>query len=909
MKKTYFFDAILVTSSLPEPEFAADTLRADGGRVYSIRLFDDFEDLPLDRLFVEQFPEGPALTRFTASPCELIGSLSTRGVCVGLTENEERIADGIFMLGPTILRQLTDPTFSVTQSVMVELVKGKKSICVVELIVKISSSDPDINQMLVPFGTYDVCRPMEREISKRDIIFTLGRSGKCGTSTCITDERLMSHAGAPNPCPHAPTEDAEARGGASARCGCYAPGLDAPNAKEEAKKKEREALKKLVEELGLDQVKVPEPPRAFKQSRRWHRSTTSSTPDSTSSCNPYDFMPESPPKKRKALSLTASMEQQARHRILGPCPVAQPDLKSEPYKPPQLCQLCKSDISWLPKISACPYCGYKTFEDIPPSEGSYDLTATAQQLLRDCLRKEVCERDSSTNGVDRNEGMGMGDGNSPQDDPNVPKRCLCVSGQPCTRCRIRKLCENFVKDSEVKQTQAPSQVPKVSKAKSQPVQGKEPNMSQRRSELVSIFTEMRDMYARGKGADEADAKAEQLRKECDAVCRSTKTSKARRKEKRALEKALKEIDKAYPSPPKKRVKKRVQRPKSKCYTFIKLPKRPTDPRIGHTACLSDGACSGYCKVPCHMGWMWTKSEMARYKSWRPGAIAKPIREMMAYFLRDYPADNICLSRYHYLRRKCRKEKTEEEPLVQHPTLQISRKGDEYIITLRPLKDPKSLALSPNPYADMKPVVFRITKDPMAVALRELREYLRDKGFAPCTCGRTLAHCFCRSHIDKERIQYEVDQRCLRRGWNINSETFMYSPDDDDDDSDREYEFGVTPPAGVIKPERQPRPDRTNAETQYMETDWAAPSMYPHPASMLAQYGACVMGERKKEFAWLYGKGNIHGAPKKPVMRNKPKKKPKKKLPFRSAGGYDDPRRFDPAPLNRPWSSNAPGRVR
>ncbi|XP_017038183.1 uncharacterized protein [Drosophila kikkawai] len=909
MKKNYFFDAILVSSTLPNADFMRDTMRADGGRIYSIRLFDDFEDLPIDRLFVEEFPPGPALARFTASPCELIGSLTTRGVCVGLTENNEQIAAGNFMLGPPILRQLTESAFSVTQNITVELFEGKNSKCVVELIVKISSSDPDINQILVPFGNYDVCRPAERDISKRDIIFTLGRSGKCGTSACITDERLMSHAGAPNPCPHAPTEGAEAKGGAASSCGCFVAGMEAPNAAEEAKEKERTALKQLIEELGLDKVKVPKPPRTFEKSRRWHTSTSSLTPNTTSTCHPNEFGPETAPRKRKALSLTASMEQQARRRILGPYPVAEPELKNEPYKPPHLCPLCKSDISWLPKISACPYCGYKTFEIIASSEDPYDMTTTAQQLLQDCLRKEVCERDSFAGMVDQNDKIGDGsDKLSQHDDPNIPNRCLCISGQPCARCRIRTLCENYVKNNEVKQPPLP-QAQAGSKDHSQPVQGKEPKRkksttSQRHSQLVSIFTEMRNMYDPKNGtADKADDQAM-----CEAICHGTKTSKARRKARKELQKALKEIDKAYPSPPKKRVKKRVQRPKSKCYTFLKVHKRPSNPRIGHTDCISDGACSGYCKVPCHMGWMWTKSEMARYKSWRPGAIAKPIRQMMAYFLRDYPADNICLSRYHYRwRGKGSKEKPEEEPLVQHPMLQISRRGDEYIITLRPLKDPKSLSVSANPFADMKPVVFRITKDPMAVALRELREFLRDSGFAPCTCGRPLANCFCRTHIDKKRIQYEVDQQCSRRGLSFNSDTFTYSAESDGDDSDREYEFGVTPPVAVIKPERQPRPDRTNTETQYLEEDWASPSVYPHPASMLVQYDACVMAERKKKFNWLYGKGNVHAEPKKPIMKNKSTKPAKKKLPFRNAGGFDDPRRFDPPPLNRPWKKNATGR--
>lgn len=336
------------------------------------------------------------------------------------------------------------------------------------------------------------------------------------------------------------------------------------------------------------------------------------------------------------------------------------------------------------------------------------------------------------------------------------------------------------------------------------------------------------------------------------------------------------------------------------YTFLKLKTVSKDSRIGHLDCISGSKHTGYSRIPCHMGWMWTKSEMARHKSWRPGAISRPIRQLMSYFLKDFPADNICLSRYHYRHKKCRRVEELEEPLVQHPTLHISRKGDEYIITLRPLKDPKALASSANPYADMKPVVFRITKDPMAAGLRQMRVNLQDKGFAPCTCRRPVASCFCRSHIEKKRIQYEVENECRQRGWPNNSDTFVYSPNSDDDDSDREYEFGVTPPAGVIKPERVRQPDRAHVETQYVDHDWAAPTMYPHPANMLVQYGGCVMGERKKMFPWIYGKGDVHADPPKPRLRNPPKKKPRKQLPFRNVGGYDDPRRFDPTPLNRPW---------
>ncbi|XP_017092300.2 uncharacterized protein [Drosophila bipectinata] len=914
MVQTYFFDAILVTSSLPLPRLTATSVTAGGNHVYSIRVFNDFEELPMERLFVEEFPPYP-LVQFTASPCDLIGSLTTRGVCVGLKQNDEMLGMGNFKVGAGILRQLTEPSFLVTQSVMVDLVMDKKVVGVVELIIKLSSSDPDINHGLLPFGCYDVCRPVEKSINKKDIIFTLGRSEKCATNTCITDERLMSHAGAPFQCPHvqAKGKDTEGGGGGAGQsCGCYVAGMQLPKDVNTEKKREKATLRKLIDELNLDKIKVPTPPCSHQQSRQWHCKCSQppeSTSTDTSSSDPGPLSKRAA-RKRKALSLTASREQQTRRKILGKCPASQPNLLSVPYKPPTLCQLCQSDISWLPKVSACPYCGYKNFDDIPPSEEEYDLTATAQQLLRDCLRKEKCKNSSSEE--DKDDLVAARQlGN--QEDPNLPKTCGCMGGKPCTRCRIRKLCDNFFKEGECKAQilpQAQAQASPVTKVEMVPK--KTPSTtSQRQQQLISIFTEMRNMYSRKKGASEEEAQAEKQKKECDAACYNTKSAKARRKARRSLAKALKEIDLAYPKPPKMSSRKKKHRPRSKYYTFLKSKPRAPKPRIGHVDCITDSSYTGYCKVPCNMGWMWTKCEMARYKSWRPGAISKPIRQMMAYFLKDYPLDNLCLSRYHYRRRRCEPKDPEEE-LVQHPTLHISRKGDEYIITLRPLKDPRSLAVSANPYANMKPVVFRITKDPMAAALREMKVSLQEKGFAPCSCGRPVASCFCRSHIDKKRIQYELEKLCQQRGWQDNSDTFVYSTNSDDDESENEYEFGVTPPAGVIKPERNCRPDRAHAETQYMDTDWAAPNMFPHPASMLVQFDSCAMGERKNFFPWLFGKGNIHAPPKKPKMRNKPKKK--ERIPLgghRAKGGFVDPQYFNnPTPLNRPWhKSNYPENVK
>ncbi|KAH8382285.1 hypothetical protein KR009_002679 [Drosophila setifemur] len=906
MNQNYFFDVIMVTSSLPIPRPTATSVSGGGCHIYSVRIFEDFEELPMERLFVEEFPQHP-LGQFTASPCDLIGSLTSKGICVTLKQNDELLGAGNAQLSPANLRQLTEPTFTVTESLLVELKEKKNSVGVVELIIKLGATDPNVHRGLVAFGCYDVCRPVDQSINQRDLIFTLGRSEKCGTHSCITDERLMSHAGAPFQCPHASAKaqggDGEASG-ATGGCGCFVAGMQVPPDEQAEKKKEKAALKSLIDELGIDKVKAPTPPRSHMQSRNWQYKS-SKTDTSTDTCSSGSRKWGS--KRRKSLALTASQKIEARKTMLGKCPSPLPDLVATPYKPPTLCQLCQSDISWLPKVSACPYCGYKTFEGIQSSERPYDHAATAQQLLEDSLRKETCEWGSDAK--DKEEELDGIQELKNLTDSNLSKPCVCLGEKPCTRCRIRKLCDIFT-DNEYKsqslpqaQAEGPAESkPPDSPTKSRSLKKSNSTTSQRRTQLVSIFKEMHQMYGRKKGASEEEALMEQQRKECESACRNTKSAKARRRARKSLQKALKEIDRAYPKPPKMRVKKKkAKRPRSKCYTFLKVQKRPNNPRIGHVDCISDSNYTGYCKVPCHMGWMWTKSEMARYKSWRPGAISKPCRQLMTYFLQDFPADNICLSRYHYRRRKgAARAEPEDEELVQHPTLHISRKGDDYIITLRPLKDPNALAVCANPYANMKPVVFRITKDPMAVVLKEMRVALQEKGMAPCTCGRPVASCYCRSHIDKKMVETEVSNQCRERGIPDNTDTFVYSPNSDDDDSDNEYEFGVTPPAGIIKPERLFKPDKASVETQYMEQDWAQASLYPHPANMLVQYGACVMGERKAPFPWLYGKGNVHAEPKKPLMRNIPKKKPRKQLPFRSKGGFDNPSIFDPSPLNRPW---------
>jgi len=90
----------------------------------------------------------------------------------------------------------------------------------------------------------------------------------------------------------------------------------------------------------------------------------------------------------------------------------------------------------------------------------------------------------------------------------------------------------------------------------------------------------------------------------------------------------------------------------------------------------------------------------------------------------------------------------------------------------------------------------------------------------------------------------------------------------------------------MHPERLRSSHVKHSETQYDESDWVRPSLFPHMPDATVQYASCVMGERQKPFNWIYGKGVIQEEPKPPKMRNIPKKPKKQKpVPGRVAGGF------------------------
>ncbi|KAH8388606.1 hypothetical protein KR093_011142, partial [Drosophila rubida] len=517
------------------------------------------------------------------------------------------------------------------------------------------------------------------------------------------------------------------------------------------------------------------------------------------------------------------------------CPqISAPKLKQMGIKVARECPVCHEDVSWLPQISACPQCGYKPLPEFEEKE--YDEKATAHDILTEFF-----------------DSLGM-------DNSSVSPKG--VSETTCMQGSAEQLdskgsdgFQTIVQDYEALRKS-------IKKCKSSATCGSKSSQKAKTPNLIQVFTELRDMFQSGESNDKKQARIKEI---CEQACKLAKTTRHGRSKTKVAEQC------AVLKMRKRHSKRQRVHVKSRLYAPVDSHEHR---RQGHEHCHQDEH-----KVPAHMGWLWTQSPLAQRPGWRPGAIRRSIRELMSYFLKDFPVDSIPLSKYMSYHRN--KPRVEEEPgetiedLVQVPTLHIEKKNDEYLITLRPLKDAETLKLSANPYANMKPVQFRIVKSPLLKQMRELKRCLKQMGFSKCKCHRPVVECYCRSFIDKKQLVEEVQRQCQQRRMAGCEADLVLS---DTSDSEAEFDFGVTPPAGLMHPERLKRTHVTHTETQYNENDWAMPTMYPHPPNAQVQYGGCVVGERKKRFDWIFGKGFVHRKPKPPKMRNPPKKKPKRPFP-------------------------------
>lgn len=114
-----------------------------------------------------------------------------------------------------------------------------------------------------------------------------------------------------------------------------------------------------------------------------------------------------------------------------------------------------------------------------------------------------------------------------------------------------------------------------------------------------------------------------------------------------------------------------------------------------------------------------------------------------------------------------------------PTLQIKKKDGVYLITMNPLKDPKTLAENENPYMDCTPLQFKIVKN------KDKEKMVKgEEG------GNDMKTCYCE--------EYDF-------------------PASSSSDSELDIEF--TPPAGIIRPERlKKKKNVVHTETQYNPED-------------------------------------------------------------------------------------------
>lgn len=137
VKQQYSYDIILLQSSLTVPQ------EEENPYTYRIRLYNDFVELTEDRLFVDQFNRNP-IGSFVASPCNLVGSLTTKGISVNVYADGTLFGCGNCKPSDDLLRNLADPTFSSKEAMTVVLRKGKKIVGQLGIKLFIGSVDPDL---------------------------------------------------------------------------------------------------------------------------------------------------------------------------------------------------------------------------------------------------------------------------------------------------------------------------------------------------------------------------------------------------------------------------------------------------------------------------------------------------------------------------------------------------------------------------------------------------------------------------------------------------------------------------------------------------------------------------------------------------------------------------------------------
>ncbi|KAH8268410.1 hypothetical protein KR026_006342 [Drosophila bipectinata] len=449
-------------------------------------------------------------------------------------------------------------------------------------------------------------------------------------------------------------------------------------------------------------------------------------------------------------------------------------------EPIRFCPVCLHSMSWMPKYAPCPRCLTKTR---PVLEGHPSKILTAEEIMAEQLKKPVpppgaddfCLRPCDAALRDLKD-LGS-------DDECPPCRCTCRDGKCCAHCRIRAMCEDIFNRESPEQIRKRSTIRPPEPGSSEDFCVVAESEGEYRPYLTRVFSQLKDLY---KLHD--SQKIEAIQKRCESESLMTlhiKTSKASSK--------------------------------STIPTDGRIPGIPEPFHIetGHKECVPEDIL-----VPRNHGWSWPKSYAARKRGWRPGAILRTAGHVMRYFLTRRSNQNICQKVV---------AKFEEDERNRLPVLNITKRFGEIYVTLRPL---------PTSEIKQKPIVFRIVKSDLAVALREMKRALKDQGFRKCTCHKPVMMCVCRDALEKFVLNKALKKECQKRLMEPCPEHLVLT---DTSDSEMEFDLDVNPPC---RPRRKVLRKTVNHFTQTSNMDnKPAPPKYPKRISPYYRRYDCAVGAR------------------------------------------------------------------
>lgn len=490
--------------------------------------------------------------------------------------------------------------------------------------------------------------------------------------------------------------------------------------------------------------------------------------------------------------------------------------EDQPYtKPIRFCPICLFDMSWLPKFASCPNCGAKPIlEKIEKKVRQ----PTADEIILEYLGKskqsdDLCE-DPCKNTKEKK-----------IDDETSDCKCTCKGYKLCAHCRVRQMVNAMNLYRETAEQDTVREPVKFKKNTSEDccVAFENPQIS--RPFLARVFSELRDMY------------------DIKETIRPSKN----------------DFNSAEKAPMTAPIKPVLKGPYGKHTEgnprTIKGPHRVISKH--HKYCASRQRHVSRCH-----GWAWDLTCEARKYGWRPGAVLRPAKKTMEFFLnRSNTTDEIC--------------KTTEKKIAEcdMPTLSLCKKNGEIFITLRPIN---------NTHVQQKPIVFRVVKSKLAVALKQIKRALKDQGFPKCTCHQTLMKCVCRDGMEKRILVRALQEECKRRGMENCVDQLILT---DTSESDYEYDFDVNSPAAMAKPCLAVQPRTINHSTQTVLEDQKASPRYPEKLSPYYRAYDCAVGDRYattaigaigespfEEGLFGYRGGGLHGEsirrggrPKMPVI--------------------------------------------